>query len=90
LIKDHKMYKGKRNMKPFDVEKYSIWKFRVRALLEEHDLLRVTDETPAEVTDEIKKAEHNAKRFTRFTRRSLASQLSLRKKLLAMKLKGDT
>jgi len=32
-----------------------------RPQLEEHDLLRVIDETHAEVTDEIKQAERNAK-----------------------------
>lgn len=53
------MDKGKRNIKPFDGEKYSIWKFRMRALLEEHDLLKVIDETHEKVTDEIKKAERN-------------------------------
>lgn len=38
--------KIKRNIKPFNGEKYSVWKFRIRALLSEMDVIKVIDEDP--------------------------------------------
>ena len=54
--------KIKRNIKPFHGEKYNVWKFRVRSLLAELDVLKVIDEpVQTEMTDVWKKAEKVAK-----------------------------
>ena len=54
--------KVKRNIKPFDGEKYSVWKFRMRSLLNELDVIKVIDEeVPERMTDECIKAEKLAK-----------------------------
>uniref|UniRef100_A0A034WLU8 Copia protein n=1 Tax=Bactrocera dorsalis TaxID=27457 RepID=A0A034WLU8_BACDO len=111
------MDKAKRNIKPFDGEKYAIWKFRVRALLAELDVLKVIDgDAPHEAGEEWKKAERCAKStlieylsdaFLNFAtsditaceilrnldaiyeRKSLASQLAVRKRLLSLKLSSE-
>lgn len=108
----------KRNIKPFDGEKYGVWKFRIRAILSEIDALKVIDsEIPDPVTEEWKKQERMAKSviveylsdsflgFAKedstakeilqsldkiYERKSVASQLALRKRLLSLKLQGDT
>lgn len=108
--------KSKRNIKQFDGEKYSVWKFRIRALLSELDAIKVIDEDPIircsswEQNNRIAKSviieylsdsylsyakEDSSARdiFKRlddlYERKSIATQLALRKKLLALKLQGD-
>jgi len=53
--------KGKEISSRLTVKNIQYGSSETRAQLEEHDLLRVIDETHAEVTDEIKQAERNAK-----------------------------
>lgn len=109
--------KVKRNIKPFDGEKYSVWKFRVRALLTELDVIKVIDdEVPENNLQEWNKAERLARSviveylsdsflgFAKdgntakdiiqslnaiYERKSIATQLAIRKKLLELKLSGD-
>lgn len=54
---------GVRNIKAFDGEKYYIWKIRVRALLEENDLLRVIDEEQVDLSDAMKSAQAKARKI---------------------------
>ena len=62
MIIEKETKKTKRNIKPFNGEKYSIWKFRIRALIAEEDALQVLDkDRPETVTDEWKKQEKIAK-----------------------------
>ncbi|CAB3252695.1 unnamed protein product [Arctia plantaginis] len=110
--------KLKRNIKPFNGEKYSVWKFRIRALLSEIDVISVIDEeVPATRSQEwitknciakstiveyledsylgFAKEEITAKYIFKnldalYERKSLATQLALRKQLLSLKLHGDT
>lgn len=44
--------KSHRNIPQFTGERYTIWKFRVRALLAEENALKVLDEDPPEMLDE--------------------------------------
>lgn len=108
--------KLKRNIKPFNGEKYSIWKFRIRALLCEMDLLKTIDDdniiqdsdwerknllAKSIIVDYLAdshlgfaKEESTAKDILNdldalYERKSIATQLSLRKNLLALKLTGD-
>ncbi|CAK9797989.1 Copia protein, partial [Anthophora quadrimaculata] len=110
--------KTRRNIKPFDGERYSVWKLRIRALMNELDVLKVIDEDiPTKLSVEWIRAERVAKNLiveylsdsflgfvqtgstakevlkgldAIYERKSLATQLALRKKLLSLKLQGDT
>lgn len=109
--------KSKRNIKPFDGEKYSVWKFRIRALLSELDVIKVIDDDPIircstwEKNNRIAKSviieylsdsylgfakeDATAKEIlvnldSLYERKSIATQLALRKKLLSLKLQADT
>ena len=110
--------KMKRNIKPFDGERYSVWKLRVRGLMSELDVINVIDEeVPENLTVEWMRAERIAKNTiveyladsflvfastastakeifknlnTIYQRKSLATQLAVRKQLLTLKLQGDT
>lgn len=108
--------KTKRNIKPFDGEKYSVWKFRIRSLLIEMDVIKVIDEDPTirgnlwEKNNRIAKSvivEYLSDSYLGFAkedstardilksldvlyeRKSIATQLALRKRLLTLKLQGD-
>lgn len=108
--------RSKRNIRAFDGEKYSVWKFRIRALLNELDVIKVIDEDPLFENDAWKKNNRIAKSIiveylsdaylsfakekssakdiltcldALYERKSIATQLALQKKLLALKLHGD-
>ena len=54
--------KAKRNIKPFDGERYSVWKLRIRALINELDATKVIDdEIPELLSVEWRKAKRIAK-----------------------------
>lgn len=108
---------AKRNIKVFDGERYSVWKFRIRAILTELNVIKVLDEEPPlEPTKRWERAERTAKGVlveyiadsllntvspektvkeifknldNLYERRSLATQLALRKRLLSLKLQND-
>ena len=62
VIMDIERKTTKRNIKPFNGDRYSIWKFRIRALIAEEDALQVLDKNPPEsVTVEWQKHERIAK-----------------------------
>ncbi|CAK9800989.1 Copia protein [Anthophora plagiata] len=110
--------KTRRNIKPFNGERYSVWKLRIRVLMNELEVLKVIDEDiPTKLSVEWIRAERVAKNLiveylsdsflgfvqtgstakevlkgldAIYERKSLATQLALRKKLLSLKLKGDT
>ena len=45
--------KVKRNIKPFDGDRYSVWKLRIRALLNELDVIKVIDSAvPEKLTND--------------------------------------
>lgn len=108
--------KLKRNIKPFDGEKYSVWKFRIRALLSEMNVLKVIESDPIIRDSTWDKSNRIAKSIiveylsdsylgfakegstakdilhsldALYERKSIATQLALRKKLLSLKLQGD-
>lgn len=109
--------KIKRNIQPFNGERYSVWKFRVRVLLTELSVLNVIDEElPNEPTEQwirnnivakstiidylgdsflgFAKEQNLARDILKnldniYERRSLATQLTLRKSLLNLKFQGD-
>lgn len=52
----------KYNMKPFNGDNYLVWKYRLRAIIEQKDALAVLDEEQAEdITDQWRKWERFAK-----------------------------
>lgn len=55
------MDKIKRNIKPFNGEKYSKWKFLIRALLSEHNTLILIDENSGVLPEQTKKLEKMVK-----------------------------
>ena len=109
--------KTKWNINPFDGERYRIWKYRIRSLLSDLNVIKVIDSdalTP--LNKEWMKAESTAKTLiidylsdsllgviggnlsareifknldSIYERKSLATQLAVRKKLLNLKLHGD-
>lgn len=108
--------RSKRNIQPFNGERYSTWKFRIKSLLEELQVSSVIDDPVPEKPDaewlkknQIAKGtliEYLGDAFLNFAksptassilcdldkiyeRRSLASQLALRKQLLNLKLLPD-
>lgn len=108
--------KLKRNIRPFDGDKYSVWKLRIRNLLNELEVIKVIDNVVPETPDSewlknerVAKntlieylsdsllglvADKSAKEIFKtldniYERKSIATQLALRKKLLNLKLKGD-
>lgn len=109
--------KLKRNIKPFDGDKYSVWKLRIRNLLNELDVLKIIDED-APIDPDVKwlRKERIAKNTvieylsdnllgltseystakeilikldSIYARKSIATQLALRKRLLNLKLEGE-
>ncbi|CAK9796153.1 Copia protein [Anthophora plagiata] len=110
--------KTRRNIKPFNGERYNVWKLRIRALMNELEVLKVIDEDiPTKLSVEWIRAERVAKNLiveylsdsflgfvqtgstakevlkgldAIYEKKSLATQLAIRKKLLSLKLKGDT
>ena len=49
--------KTKWNIKPFDSDKYRIWKFRIRSLLSDLNVIKVTDsDAPTSLNKEWMKA----------------------------------
>lgn len=108
---------NKRNIQPFDGEKYTVWKFRVQSLLFELSVKDVLDrDPPSIISDEWRKKDSTAKSViveylgdsflsfakenitakwifqnldTIYERRSLATQMALRKQLLSLKLQGE-
>lgn len=119
---DSLKHNQKRNIKPFNGEKYAVWKFRIKSLLAELNVLTVIESDPpdefpdivaaeawnkSEITAKSVIVEYLSDAFLGFAkenikakeiltnldeiyeRRSLATQLALRKKLLTLKLQGD-
>lgn len=108
---------NKRNIQPFNGERYGVWKFRVKSLLTELNIIKVIEsEIPCDPSDEWHKNNNTAKSviidylgdsflgFAKgptsareifqkldeiYERKSLATQLALRKRLLTLKLQGD-
>ncbi|CAK9816176.1 Copia protein [Anthophora plagiata] len=109
--------KTRRNIKQFDGSRYSVWKLRIHALLNELGVIQVINETaPERMTEDWRKAEriakgtiieylsdsflgfakteHTASEILKkldsiYERKSLATQLAIRKKLLGLKLESD-
>lgn len=76
--------KAKRNIKPFNGEKYSIWKYRIRSLIAEEDALKVLDE----VAPTDPKALSNWKRCERIAKGIIIEYLS--DSMLSFSTEADT